>query len=64
MDGPRNYHNMWSKSDRESQLAYDITYVEPKKIKWYKWIYLQNRNRFTDFENNLMVTKRERWMEG
>ena len=31
MDGPRDYHSMWSKSDRESQLAYDITYVEPKK---------------------------------
>ena len=31
MDGPRDCHSMWSKSDRESQLAYDITYVEPKK---------------------------------
>ena len=25
--------------------------------KEYKWIYLQNRNGFTDKENNLMFTK-------
>ena len=25
--------------------------------KWYKWTYLQNRNRHTDLENKLMVTK-------
>ena len=31
MDGPRDYHSMWSKSDRERQLAYAITYVESKK---------------------------------
>ena len=33
-------------------------YVESKK-KWYKWIYLQNRNRLTDIENKLMVTRRD-----
>ena len=33
MDGPRDYHSMWSKSDRERQLAYAITYVESKKKK-------------------------------
>ena len=27
---------------------------------WYKWIYLQNRNRLTDLENRLIVTKGER----
>ena len=32
MDGPRDYHSMWSKSDRERQLAYAITYVESKKM--------------------------------
>ena len=28
--------------------------------KWYEWIYLQNRNRVTDVENKLTVTKGER----
>ena len=25
MDGPRDYHTKWSKSDRERQIPYDIT---------------------------------------
>ena len=25
--------------------------------KWYKWTYLQNRNRLTDLESELMVTQ-------
>ena len=29
------------------------------KKKWYKQTYLQNRNRITDVENKLMVTKGE-----
>ena len=27
MGGPTDYHTKWSKSDRERQIAYDITYV-------------------------------------
>ena len=27
MHGPRYYHTMWSKSDRERQILYDITYM-------------------------------------
>ena len=27
MDGPREYHTEWSKSDRERQILYDITYM-------------------------------------
>ena len=50
MDGPRDYHTKWSKSDRERQILYDITYMWNLK-KWHKWTYLQNRNRLTDFEN-------------
>ena len=34
-------------------------YVESNFKKWYKWTYLQNRNRLTDIENKLMVTKGE-----
>ena len=45
-----------SKSYREKQISYDITYMWNLK-KWYKWTYLQNRNRHTDTENKLMVTK-------
>ena len=42
----------------KDKLSYDITYLwNPKK--WYKWIYLQSRNRFTDIENKCMVTEGE-----
>ena len=27
MDGPRDYHIKWSKSDRERQISYDITHM-------------------------------------
>ena len=27
MDGPRDYRTKWSKSDRERQISYDITYM-------------------------------------
>ena len=58
MDGP-TCHTEWSKSDRERQISYDIAYMWNLK-KWYKWTYLQNRNRVTDVENKLMVTMGER----
>ena len=32
MGGPRDYHTKWSKSDRERQISYGITYVESKKM--------------------------------
>ena len=35
-----------------------------KSEKWYKWTYLQNRNKLTDLKNKLMVTKGERWVWG
>ena len=40
-------------------LSYDIAYMWNLK-KWYKWTYIQNRNRPTDIENKPMVTKGER----
>ena len=27
MEGPRDYHTKWSKSDRERQISYDIAYM-------------------------------------
>ena len=60
MDGPRDDHTKWSKSDRERQISYDITHMwNPIFKKWYKWTYLQNRNRFTGIENKPIVNKGE-----
>ena len=38
------------------QLSKPIKHITPG---WYKLTYLQNRNRVTDVENKLMVTKGE-----
>ena len=44
------------KSDREGEISWHPLYAESKK-NWYKWTYLQNRNRLTDLENEFMVTR-------
>ena len=36
MDGPRDYHTKWSKSDRERQISYDSTYMWNLKKKMIK----------------------------
>ena len=54
MNGPRDCHNEWSKSDTERQTSYNITYMWNLK-NWYKWTYLQNRNRVTDVKNKLRL---------
>ena len=55
MNGSRDCHTEWSESDRE-EISYDIPYMwNLKKKKWYKWTYLQNKNRLTDLENEFMV---------
>ena len=59
MDGPRDYHTKWSKLHRERQISYDITYMWKLK-EWYKWTYLQNKDRLTDRENKFIVTKEGR----
>ena len=62
MDGPRDFYTKWSESERErlsqKEILHGIVYMWHLK-KWYKWTYLQNRNRLTDIENKLMVTKEE-----
>ena len=50
MDGPRDCHTEWSKSEREKQILYIKAYMWNLE-KWYRWSYLQNRNRDTDVEN-------------
>ena len=44
----------------QRQVLYDITYMWRLILKIIQWTYLQNRNRLTDKENKLMVTKEER----
>ena len=56
MDGPRDCHTEWSKWDRERQISCGIAYMWNLK-KAYKSTYLQNRNRVTDVENKLSVTR-------
>ena len=45
-------------SQRKPHILWYHLVVEYKK-KWYKWTYLQNKNRLTDIGNNLTVTKGE-----
>ena len=40
MDGLRDYHTKWNKSDRKIQISYDVTSMWPLK-SWYKGTYLQ-----------------------
>ena len=54
---PRDCH---TKSDREWQISYDITYMQNLK-KDNKLIY--KTERLTDLENELRVTKGEGWRE-
>ena len=52
-------------SQRKTDIIWYHSYVETNFLKkWYKWTYLQNRNRLTDIENKSMVTEGERGVEG
>ena len=52
------YHTEWSKSERE--ISYDILYMQnlKKKLKWYIWTDIQNRNKLPDLENEIIVMGR------
>ena len=39
MDEPRDYHTKWSKSERERQIPYDITYMWNLKYDTKELIY-------------------------
>ena len=39
MNGPRDYHTKWSKSDRKRQISYDITYTWRLKYDTNEFIY-------------------------
>ena len=59
VDGSRVYHTEWSKSEREKQISSINAYMWNLE-KWYRWSYLQGRNRDPDAENKCMDTKGER----
>ena len=56
MDGPRDCHTEWGKSEREKKLSYINAYMWNLEI-CYRWSYLQSRSRDTDVENKHMDTK-------
>ena len=39
MDGPRDYHTKWSKSEKERQIVYDIIYMWNLKTDTNEHIY-------------------------
>jgi len=47
MDGPRDYHTKWRKSDRGRQVLCDITYMWNLRRR-YKWTYLVIQNTDSD----------------
>ena len=58
MNGPRDCHTEWNKSDRETQIQYGITSMWSLR-KWYKWTSAQSRSCHRNIENKFMVTKEE-----
>ena len=56
VDGSRDCHTEWSKSEREKQISY-INACMWNLEKWYRWISLQGRSWDTDVENRHMDTK-------
>ena len=53
MDGPGDYHTKWSKSDKERQISYDITYMRNLKINDENELIYKTE---TDLKNELTVT--------
>ena len=57
MDGNRDYHTKWSKSDTKRQILCDATFRWNLKDSRNELIY--KTEQLTDIENKLMVTKGE-----
>ena len=51
MDGPRDYPTSWSKSERERQILYDITYMWNLKNSTSELMYKTETD--SDIENKL-----------
>ena len=59
MDGPRDYHTQWSKSDRERQIPYVITYVWNLGYDTNEPVYKTKQKQTRDLENSVVVAKTE-----
>ena len=65
MDRPKDYHTKWSKSERERQIPYGVTYMWNLKYDTNQLIYKTETD--SDIENKRMVTKgkggweRDKW---
>ena len=62
INGPKSDPTKWSKSERERQVSYDITYMWNSKNVTGELIY--KTETYSDTENKLMVNKWERKGEG
>ena len=58
VDGSRDCHTEWSKSEREKQISY-INACMWNIEKWYRWAGLQGRSWDTDVETNLWTPRGE-----
>ena len=56
MDGPGDYHTKWSKSDRERQISYGITYMENLKKKDTNELIYSTETDSQNLGNEFMVT--------
>ena len=56
MDGPRDYHTKWSKSEKETNIIWYCLYMYYKI--WCKWTYLQNRDRLMDVKRPMLPRAR------
>ena len=63
MDATRDDHTKWSKSERERQIPYDITYMWNLKYGTNEPIY-ETETDSTDIENTLVITKGEGERDG
>ena len=55
MDGPRDYHTKWNKSEKERQIPYDITYM---------WNLKYNTNELIDkTETDSQTQKTNLWFQ-
>ena len=50
VDGPRVCHTEWSKSGKEKEIPCINAYMWNLEKKWYRWTYLQGRNRDVNAE--------------
>ena len=63
MDGPRDYHTKWRKSEGERQIPYDIAHMWNLKHNTNECIYKTETDSQTS-KTNLWLPKGNGWEEG